>query len=284
MEFEVEIMSGAGNIFSVIDNRERIYPPDLIRKYSNQICTKSYPQSKTEGILLIEPSDEPKQDFSVKFFNPDGSFGMMCGNGGRCAVAFALEKGLFQPKNEPIKFDVWGQEYSAEIIGTKIKIIFPPPKLIIENKKIETETQYFLGDFIDVGSPHFVVNFDIMSKGTNTNFSNFPITELGRLIRYHKDFLPDGTNVDIFKIHDDQIFLRTYERGVEAETGACGTGAIATAVSVFLKNPNRNSFEIIPTSKEKLKVVILHDDKKIKEIDLIGGFKFLGKYKIYIDD
>jgi diaminopimelate epimerase len=284
MEFEVEIMSGAGNIFSVIDNRERKYPPDLIRKYSNQICTKSYPQNKTEGILLIEPSDEPKQDFSVKFFNPDGSFGMMCGNGGRCAVAFALEKGLFQPKNEPIKFDVWGQEYSAEIIGTEIKIIFPPPKLIIENKKIETETQHFLGDFIDVGSPHFVVNFDIMFKGTNTNFSNFPITELGRLIRYHKDFLPDGTNVDIFKIHNDQIFLRTYERGVEAETGACGTGAIATAVSVFLKNPNRNSFEIIPTSKEKLKVVILHDDKKIKEIDLIGGFKFLGKYKIYIDD
>jgi len=284
MQIEVEIMSGAGNIFSVIDNFEQKYSPDFFKRYAPLICSQSYSPKTTEGILVIEPSNSVFKDFSLKFFNPDGSFGMMCGNGGRCAVAFALEKGLVKTNKESIKFDVWGQEYSAETLGDEIKITFPPPKLIIQNKLVPVGNYNLLGDFIDVGSPHFILNFNSIPMSENYDFFSFPITELGRAIRFHNEFSPEGTNVDFFTIQNDRIFLRTYERGVEAETGACGTGAIATAVSVFIKNPNKKSLEIIPTSKEKIRVVISTNENQIYALNLIGGYRFLGKYKIFIDD
>ncbi len=281
MEINIEIMSGAGNIFSVVDNRNLELPTEFFKRCAEIICEKSF-NPKTEGLLIIENPTSKEKDFSLKYFNPDGSSGMMCGNGGRCAVGFAINRGIIPENKQSVYFDVWGADYTAELIDDKIKVTFPPPIQINLNKTIEINNITIKGNFINVNSPHYVVNFDEQKPFANYDFFTFPINEYGRSIRFHNEFFPDGTNVDFFKIQDDIIYLRTYERGVENETGACGTGAISTAISVYMFNKNQTSFRIVPTSREELIVEIIEEEDKIKNINLIGGYKFLGKSKISI--
>lgn len=283
MEIDVEIMSGAGNIFSIIDNRKLRLPTDFFQHYAAIICEKSY-NKKTEGLLIIENAKNNEKDFSLKYFNPDGSSGMMCGNGSRCAVGFALNREIIVENKKIIKFEVWGKDYVAELIDDKIKITFPPPIQIILNKTIEINNLTINGDFINVNSPHYVINIDEQKLFANYDFFTFPVNDYGRAIRFHNEFFPEGTNVDFFKLQNDIIFLRTYERGVENETGACGTGAISTAISVYFAKKRQTTFRIVPTSREELIVEIIVEGNLIKNINLIGGYKFLGKSKLLIQD
>ncbi len=283
MEIDVEIMSGAGNIFSIIDNRKLKLPTDFFQHYAELICEKSY-DKKTEGLLIIENAKNDEKDFSLKYFNPDGSSGMMCGNGGRCAVGFALNREIIVENKNVIKFDVWGQDYVAELIEDKIKITFPPPIQINLNKTIEINNFTINGDFINVNSPHYVINIDEQKLFAKYDFFTFPVNDYGRSIRFHNEFFPGGTNVDFFKLQNDIIYLRTYERGVESETGACGTGAISTAISVYFAKKKQTKFRIVPTSREELIVEIIVEGNLIKNINLIGGYKFLGKSKLLIQD
>lgn len=122
MELEVTVMSGAGNIFSVIDNRKYQLSVDFYSKFASQICRKSLKGKTTEGLLVLENQiSQNDVDVLVRFFNPDGSYGMMCGNGGRCAVLFALNKGFIKNANNQIVLEVWGGKYTAEFINDKIK-------------------------------------------------------------------------------------------------------------------------------------------------------------------
>lgn len=283
MEIDVEIMSGAGNIFSIIDNRKLRLPTDFFQHYAPMICEKSY-DKKTEGLLIIENAKNDEKDFSLKYFNPDGSSGMMCGNGGRCAVGFALNREIIVENKNVIKFDVWGQDYVAELIDDKIKITFPPPIQINLNKTIEINNFTINGDFINVNSPHYVINIDEQKLFANYDFFTFPVNDYGRSIRFHNEFFPGGTNVDFFKLQNDIIYLRTYERGVENETGACGTGAISTAISVYFAKKKQTTFRFVPTSREELIVEIIVQGNLIKNIYLIGGYKFLGKSKLLIQN
>ncbi|MCX7909887.1 MAG: diaminopimelate epimerase [Ignavibacteria bacterium] len=284
MEIEITIMSGAGNIFSVFDNRDTRFPIEFFQKNAKNICKKSYNNYETEGLLVIENSLQGDIDLTLKYFNPDGSFGMMCGNGGRCAVKFALEKNIIK-KSEKIKFDVWGKEYTANFVEDNIKIEFPPPISIIQNKEIKLDEIIVKGDFINVNSPHFVIEFTKSQFANMSDFHNFPLEFWAPKIRFHNDFQPDGVNVNIFKFQNHKIYLRTYERGVEKETGACGTGAISTAISLHIKNQSNSNFTIIPTSQEELKVEIFKDNNgNIRGVSLLGNAKILDVTKILLDD
>lgn len=279
MVLEVSVMSGAGNIFSVVDNRKLNLPIEFFQKKSSEICEKSFPGMKTEGLLVIERDNSGTSDFILKYFNPDGSYGMMCGNGGRCAVLFALEKNIVQKINEPIIFDVWGTKYLAYLKNNRIELRFPPPVIIEKHRTIQALSNYIVGDFIDVGSPHFVIDFNDLK--TQKDFFGFPFKELAKTIRYHNEFQPQGVNVNLYLWEGGKIFLRTYEKGVEEETGSCGTGAISTAISLFLKDTTKTEFEIIPPSKETLFVEIFTDsNQNIEEISLSGSVTFLHNTKL----
>jgi diaminopimelate epimerase len=277
MEVEVQIMSGAGNIFSVIDNRKYQFDDEYLQKLAPLICSKSFSKGKTEGLLVVNNPKDSNSDFLVNFFNPDGTTGMMCGNGGRCAVSFALDKGLLSNKRQNIVLEFSNNYYSATLIENRISLEFPPPIQIQSNISISVDGISIVGGYVDVGSPHFVINILNNELTKRSHIKNLDVLSLGKKIRYHPYFEPNGTNIDFYIVMNNKIYLRTYERGVENETGACGTGAISTALISYLNNEIELPVEIITSSEHTLTV-----DMKGKTPDpfrpiLIGETEFLEK-------
>lgn len=264
-------MSGAGNLFFVIDNREY----KLSQEEHSVFIKKIYDKSgfKAEGIMFLDNSQE--YDFSVSFYNPDGTSGMMCGNGGRCAIEFALQKEFFSPKKN-IVFNMAGVEYYGKIEDGIVSIIFPPIKSYKSNIKIEVNSDLnMVGDFIDNGTQHYCVNIDTIEKYKGSNIYDFPLQKIGSKVRWHNEFAPQGANFNIYYIAKNEILLRTYERGVEAETGACGTGAIATAYH-SKKYGTKFPIKIIPPSKIPLFV----DENSNGDIILKGHSEILDSFFI----
>ncbi len=254
MRFEVKYMSGAGNTFTVIDNRKYKFPADYYKIIAPLLCGKNgIKQIHTEGLLIINECDE--YDFDVFFFNPDGSDGMMCGNGGRCAVAFAVKENFIKniKANQRIVFKMAGGIYQGELINHHIRLFLPPPIEIKDNINIETKDVSYQGIYVNVNSDHFVINYDKIKQTNKKSFFEFCVDTYAPSIRYHKAFEPRGVNVNFYDIETRQkIFLRTYERGVEAETGACGTGALSTMLAALMRKEIDLPVTIIPPSKIQL--------------------------------
>lgn len=275
MEVEVQIMSGAGNIFSVIDNRKYQFDNEYLQKLAPLICSKSFSKRKTEGLLVVNNPKDSNSDFLVNFFNPDGTTGMMCGNGGRCAVSFALDRGLLSSKQQNIVLEFSNNYYFATRLNNQISLEFPPPIQIQNNTSISVEGISVVGGYVDVSSPHFVINIlnNELTKGNHIKYLD--VLTLGRKVRYHPYFAPNGTNVDFYIPMDNKIYLRTYERGVENETGACGTGAISTALISYLNNEIELPVEIITSSGHTLIVDVKSETSAFFRPILIGETEFL---------
>lgn len=206
---------GTGNDFIMIDNSDMAFNSfsensDLISK----LCHRRYGIG-ADGLILLNSSDVA--DFEMKYYNSDGNPGTMCGNGGRCSVAFANDLNKINGKTIFISSD---GSHTAEIISKEG--ITTTVKLQMQDvQKIKKENNYFV---IDTGSPHYVVFTE--------NVDKLDVYTEGRKIRYSKEFSKNGINVNFAEIFNDYIFVRTYERGVEDETLSCGTGATAVAVVV----------------------------------------------------
>lgn len=282
MKFEVTYMSGAGNLFSVIQFDS--YPDNLdLSNIAELLCnTNEFIKFSTEGLIAILPPTSDITDFEVLFYNPDGSSGMMCGNGGRCAVRYALNAGY---KANNLKFKMAGNMYQYEIIEKDIKLYFAPPLEFSPNIDIEiNDTAAYIGDYINVGTLHYVINYDDFQEEIGSTFREFKINDIAPAIRNHKEFSPGGVNVNFFQIIDDKIYLRTYEKGVEAETGACGTGAISTALSLMWKSDLKPPMQIIPTAGEPLEVDFEFIGLRLSSIILKGPAEIIGKEVIELPD
>ena len=197
-------MHGAGNDFIMIDDREGQFPDFDYRRMAS-MCTRRIGIG-SEGLILVQKSD--KADFKMRFFNPDGSEAELCGNGARCVAAFAREIGA--AKADTMTFETAAGLVKAEVLpGNLVKVEMPEP-------------HDFRDDFCIAGVPHKI---KVVEDLVHTD-----VEGIGRAIRMSKDFAPDGTNVDfvVYK-QPNKVLIRTYERGVEAESGACGTGALAAA-------------------------------------------------------
>lgn len=275
-------MSGAGNLFSVIDNR--IYGFDIGKLISLApiLCGKNEINNfSTEGLIALQNSSE--YNFMAEFLNPDGSYGAMCGNGGRCAVAFANTIKLTDNKKS-VCFKMAGSVYSATINqDNTVSLEFPPLIEYKENITIKINNLKILLDYLDVGADHVVINYDNINL--NKKFRDFDINELGRKIRFHNFFRPKGTNVNFFQIENNHtVQLRTYERGVEAETGACGTGTIATAIVCNRKYNLSFPIKIIPPSRIPLFVDVKYKGENVETVILTGPAEILRHNKIEISD
>ncbi len=229
MKLKVYRMSGAGNLFSLIDNRAQIITNEQKSETAQLLCNLSGQNTfSAEGMIYMENSDVC--DFKAGFYNPDGSSGMMCGNGGRCVVALAHQLGFFD-RLENITFEMSGVHYRANIIDENIALFFPslkifnnlcPVQIVYEDNLLELD-----GVFIDNGSQHYCL--DIAELG-EIEIAKVDLSDVGPKVRNHRVFKPEGVNCNIVQLMDNHTLkLRTYERGVENETGACGTGAIASA-------------------------------------------------------
>lgn len=205
--------SGAGNTFVVIDGRGEDVPHCRKPEAIADICR----EYATDGLMILSKSESC--DFRMEFFNPDGSTGMMCGNGGRCIVAFAADLGI-KSAGKGYLFEAPDGIHSASILENdgRVKII------CLKMSDPSDAVQVLDGWFVDTGARHFVKFVDDVDA--------VDVLSEGRDLRWNDAFAPEGANVDfVQRMPDGSIRVRTFEKGVEGETLACGTGAVASAVA-----------------------------------------------------
>ncbi|MEE4311555.1 MAG: diaminopimelate epimerase [candidate division KSB1 bacterium] len=210
-------LTATGNDFILFDNRDGSIQGDD-GEFFRLICRRRLSVG-ADGILLVEKSDA--HDFSLRYFNSDGSLGEMCGNGARAASHFAH---VAQIAGAKMSFDVVGIEYTAEIRDAGVTLTMPAPVEIREFPEAVEEPFLSEGAWLNVGVPHYVLFAE--------DVDGLDVIPLGRKYRHHANFQPWGTNVNFVQIVDaHRMKIRTYERGVEDETFACGTGTISSVIT-----------------------------------------------------
>ncbi|MDY6987662.1 MAG: diaminopimelate epimerase [Thermodesulfobacteriota bacterium] len=210
-------MSGSGNDFIIVDNRDRVVGEEGLGPWIASVCRRRHSVG-ADGVILIERAE--KADFKWRYFNADGGEVEMCGNGGRCAARFALLKGIAGPR---LRFETMAGVIQAEVTGERVKLEMPEPSAAQLDYPLEVEGETLTVSSITVGVPHVVTWVEDLEAA--------PVVRLGRAIRYHEHYLPAGTNANFVQpLGDGTLAIRTYERGVEDETLACGTGSVASAL------------------------------------------------------
>lgn len=279
-------MSGAGNDFIVIDtntfpNLKNVLSQNVI----NKLCNRRFGIG-ADGLILIGNSGEA--DFQMNYFNADGSEGSLCGNGARCAIRFAEFTGRI--KNDSVSFFSGNEKFSGKIVNKKIITFYlNEPKEINTELILKTEFGEIEVMFADTGSPHVVIDIDnskeFLSKISNYNsIEDFNVIKIGKMIRNNEKFSPDGTNVNFIQIKENKLIIRTFERGVEDETLACGTGSAAAAIianKVYGLNP---PIELKTAGGEMLKIDFQFSDKNYKNLSLTGPAEIIFSGDFYINN
>jgi diaminopimelate epimerase len=210
-------LSGAGNDFVIIDNRQNVIPEDKA-EFVNKVCVRRV-SAGADGLLFVENSDVA--DFRMRYFNSDGGEVETCGNGARCIARFAYMEKIV-PSNE-MTFETKAGIYSAQVMRDTVKLKMSDATDLRLSFPLDLSDGRHIISFVNSGVPHTVFFVD--------DLENTDVVKLGRETRYHKDFQPEGTNANFIKILNvNALDIRTYERGVEDETLACGTGCIASAI------------------------------------------------------
>ena len=218
--------SGAGNDFVVIDGRNADVSEFRNSERICELCDRNTGFVSADGRIgadgLMILSDSDKYDFCMEYFNSDGSSGMMCGNGGRCIVAFADFVGVQPSQGSVFVFEAADGLHTGEIISRE------DTRVQVRLKMIDVEEFYpaLDGWFLDTGTRHFVLQVPDVEA--------VDVESLGKRYRWDKEFAPVGANVNFISFMDGKIKVRTFEKGVEAETLACGTGITASAICAHI--------------------------------------------------
>lgn len=240
---------GAGNDFVLVDNRSLKFQ----YKDNNivlQLCDRRFGIG-SDGLMLLQ--DHPDYDFEMLYFNADGKLGSMCGNGGRCIVAFAKHLGIIDTATNFLAVD--GPHYakiSAE--GNWVEL------QMIDVKDITNDGSAYV---LNTGSPHYVNQV--------ADLQEMDVFTLGKEIRNNSTYKADGINVNFVEDKGDHLFVRTFERGVEDETYACGTGVTAVALAMAKAHDQTGSLKTdITVLGGKLRIEFDYDGKDFSNIFLCG--------------
>ncbi len=258
-------MSGSGNDFIIIDHRTEFLHGIELSEFARSICRRNFSVG-ADGLILIENSQ--KADFSWQFFNADGSSAEMCGNGARCAARFAYAK---QIAPASMKFETMAGIIAAEVVDTAIRLGMTPPEEINHKREIDLDGEIKTVYSINTGVPHAVMFADQLSA--------VPVKKWGALIRFHEFYKPAGTNANFVETLDSgTLRVRTYERGVEDETLACGTGAVAAAIIGAIHGYVKPPVNVLTPGGETL---VIHfslenpGEPDIKDVQLEGPARFI---------
>jgi diaminopimelate epimerase len=210
-------MHGGGNDFILVDHRGRFIPEAEQSAFARLVCARKVGVG-ADGLILLEESSSAH--FRWRFYNADGSEAEMCGNGGRCAARYAVLNGL-APEN--LTFETLAGTIHAEVQDRRVRLAMTGVGDFRLQQQIPINGETITGHFLKVGVPHVVIPVN--------DLEHIPVTLWGRTVRFHPLFQPAGTNVNFSHFMGPHALkLRTYERGVEDETLACGTGAVAAAL------------------------------------------------------
>ena len=205
-------MQGAGNDFILVDDRTATFP-EHDRAYLEWLGSRRVGVG-CDGIILLQCSEVA--DVRMRFFNPDGEEQDMCGNGARCLARWAFDLGATAAR---LTIETDAGLVSADVLGNKVRLVLTQPTQARENVEVDEGKSV---DFVNTGVPHAVMLVD--------DVASVNVPKVGTFLRNHTAFAPAGTNANFVQVESDgALSIRTYERGVEAETLACGTGAAASA-------------------------------------------------------
>ncbi len=233
-------MSGTGNDFIIIDHRTPCIASEAMGEFAARVCRRKF-SAGADGLILIEDSDQA--DFKWVFFNADGSVAEMCGNGARCAARFAYMHGIAPAR---MRFETLAGIIAAQVTDIQVAVKMTDPVDLQLNREIVVDDLSLTLHSVDTGVPHAVVFVD--------DIAGMDVCAMGSLIRHHEAFMPAGTNVNFVQEQGRALKVRTYERGVEDETLACGTGATACALVASLLDIVASPVDIITSGGDRLEI------------------------------
>jgi len=249
-----------GNDFIIIDNRTDGFKK--LSELAKDLCDRKYGIG-ADGLLVVEKSK--KADFKMRIFNSDGSEAEMCGNGSRCIALYAAIEGI---TSEEMTIDTLAGLLKGSVKKDVVKVKLTEPKNIKWNLCLEIDRCPYKLNFVNTGVPHVIHFVNDVDK--------VDVKNLGSHIRHHGEFSPEGTNADFVEITGkNSIKIRTYERGVEDETLACGTGAVASAVISAEAEKMSSPVTVGTRSGEELKVYFKMIGGEFKEVYLEGKAKLV---------
>jgi diaminopimelate epimerase len=222
MQIEFWKMTGAGNDFILVESLKGEIPEGERSRMARDLCCRAF-SIGADGLIVLDPSE--RHQFFMRYYNNDGSEGGTCANGARCAARFAHVRGIAPAE---MQFETHAGVYRATVTPETVVLDMPDVRAV--RLDIHVAIRQFSGavHYVDVGVPHIVVFVE--------DDDGVDVKQMGRALRYAPPFQPAGTNVNFAQVLDaGTLKVRTYERGIEAETLACGTGSIAAAVVARLK-------------------------------------------------
>lgn len=248
---------GAGNDFILIDNRNDDFN-DLSQDLVQHLCDRRFGIG-ADGLMLLQTTEN--HDFEMLYFNADGREGSMCGNGGRCIVAFARDLGIIKEKADFLAVD---GVHEATISGNQVNLG------MIDVEEFSQNGDVFV---LNTGSPHYVK--------TVKNLSDYPVYDEGTRIRNSDLFSLEGINVNFVELDGEGYFVRTFERGVEDETLACGTGATAAAIAMAIEHQRIGQISTpMRVMGGQLNISFYREGDKFTEVFLQGPANFVFKGEI----
>ncbi len=251
-------MSGSGNDFIIIDNRDGKVKEQEMSFLVERSCRRRESVG-ADGVIFVTRSDQ--YNFAWRFFNADGGEAEMCGNGGRCVSRFAYLKGI---AGSEMTFATLAGPISSIVNGRTVKVHMPRPTGLALDAGIESQEGWLNAGFINTGVPHVVVEVN--------GLSDHPVVEQGRIVRYHERFAPEGTNANFMKVvGNNSLEIRTYERGVEDETLACGTGAMAGALVASAREMVKSPVGVRTRGGETLTFYFEKEGDSVKEVWMEGN-------------
>lgn len=257
-------ISGSGNDFIIIDNRNRVVDENNLQDFIAKVCRRKMSVG-ADGLILVEESESV--DFKWRFFNSDGSTAEMCGNGARCAARFAYLNGISGTK---VSFETEAGIVSAIVENDQVKIKMPDPIDLKTDYNLELGNGSMQVSSVNTGVPHVVILVG--------DIDDAEVVKTGREIRFHDIYAPAGTNVNfICAGNSNTISIRTYERGVEDETLACGTGSIAAAIVMRYKSKGKSPVKVITRGGGYLYIYFKEDDGKFYDVFLEGDARVIYK-------
>ena len=249
----------SGNDFIIIDNKNgELDTRDFdYSSMAKDLCSRRF-SIGGDGLLVLENSDET--DFRMRIINPDGSEVTMCGNGARASALYAAQNGW----GESLAVETGAGLINAEVVGNNVKLKMSDPTDIKLGIKLGIGQTIMDVHYINTGVPHVVHLVDDLDE--------YPVNEIGRQVREHTLFAPEGTNADfVGNVKEDTVRVRTYERGVEDETLACGTGVTASAIILGLLDQASSPVKLEAQSGDILTVYFNISGRNISDVYLEGA-------------
>jgi len=264
-------MHGAGNDFILFDDRSNLVPAEDQAWLSHIAARRT--GVGCEGIILLQASGDA--DFRMRFFNPDGRMAEMCGNGARCAARLAHDLGI---AGAAMTIATDAGQVHATVDDATVELSLPDPTDIEPYFDLEVDGHPLSLGMANTGVPHVMLETEELEDA--------PVVSLGADLRHHSRFAPAGTNVNfVRRIDASHLQIRTYERGVEGETGACGTGATAAAVIMALRGRADPPVVVTTRSGDELRIDFIVRGEAVSNLTLSGPavYTFKGRVELPAD-